>query len=628
MNLLTIKNLTKAYTDKILFDNVDFSVEQGEKVGIIGINGTGKSTLLRIIAGIEKGDAGEYTKGSNVIINYLPQNPEFEKGQTLLDYVMHKNQLNGVKQNSPYWDETTDIEGESKMILNRLGFSDFNVSIDTLSGGQRKKAALAAVLLSKNEILILDEPTNHLDYNMTEWLEGWLKSYRGTLIMITHDRYFLDLVCNRIVELDKGKLYSYKTNYEGFLELKAQREEMALATQAKHQNILRKEIAWMQRGARARSTKQKAHIKRYENLRDEKKVEIDESAQIESLSTRLGNKTIELKNISMSFDDKALIRDFTYTFLRNDRIGILGPNGCGKTTLLRMIMGECASKSGTIEIGETVNIGYYAQEAQDMNPKERVIDYIRDTAEYIRTETGYISASQMLEKFLFTGSLQYQQIEKLSGGEKRRLYLAKVLMGAPNVLILDEPTNDLDISTLCILEDYLDTFQGILITVSHDRYFMDRVVRRMLTFEGDGEIKLFNGSYMEYYDSHREMFKNEMSDGGIETKSKNETLDGIKETTSGSEAYKLQKQKNKKLKFTYNEQREYETIEDDIAAIENEIAEAEKELSNPKLASDFVKLNEITQKKERLEEELEEKLERYVYLEELAEKIACADDKI
>lgn len=614
MNLLTIKNLTKAYTDKVLFDGIDFSVEEGEKVGVIGINGTGKSTLLRIIAGIEEGDSGEYTKGNHVVINYLPQNPEFEKGQTILEYVMGQNQLNGVKYEGDSLADDYGVEGEAKNILTRLGFTDFNQSIDNLSGGQKKKVALAAVLLSKNEILILDEPTNHLDHNMTEWLEGWLKSYRGTLIMITHDRYFLDLVCNRIVELDKGKLYSYKTNYEGFLELKAQREEMALSTQAKHQNILRKEIAWIQRGARARSTKQKAHIKRYEMLRDEEKVQLDSQVEIGSFSSRLGNKTIEIENLSISFEGQPFITNFTYNFLKKDRIGILGPNGCGKTTLLKIIMGEYRPDAGKIEIGETVNIGYYAQEAQGMDPKQRVIDYIRDTAEYIKTEDGgYISASQMLEKFLFTGSLQYQLIEKLSGGEKRRIYLAKILMGAPNVLILDEPTNDLDISTLCILEDYLDTFPGILITVSHDRYFLDRVVDHMLVFEGDSKISLFNGSYQEYYETYGNQLMGE-SAGASENR---KLVDGG-ETLSGAEIYKQQKEKNKKRKMTYNEQREYETIEDDIAALEDKLAQLAEALADPKISSDFVKLSELGKSKEEAEAQLDEKLERYVYLEELA----------
>ena len=620
MNLLTIKNLSKAFTDKVLLDKVDFSLEEGEKVGIIGINGTGKSTLLRIIAGVEEGDEGDYIKGKNVVINYLPQNPVFEPGQTAYDYVITHNQ----------WDpsQASTMEGEAKTILNQLGFEDVYIPVDNLSGGQKKKVALAAVLLSRNEVLILDEPTNHLDHHMTEWLEGWLKSYRGALIMITHDRYFLDLVCNRIVEIDKGKLYSYKTNYEGFLELKSQREEMALATQAKHRNILRKEIAWMQRGARARSTKQKAHIQRYEALRDEKPVEIDSNVEIESLSSRLGNKTIELNHITVTFEGRTYIKDFSYNFQRNDRVGILGPNGCGKSSLLKLIMREFEPDSGTIEIGETVNIGYYAQEAVGMDDNQRVIDYVKDVAEYIRTEDGYISASQLLEKFLFIGSMQYQKIGKLSGGEKRRLYLARVLMGAPNVLILDEPTNDLDISTLYILEDYLDTFQGILITVSHDRYFLDRVVNRMLTFNSTGEITLFNGSYSDYYNSHCGEFEiavgNKKTTGGNNSIS-DDFADGTNgdsgEQLSGAEAYKQQKAQNKKLKFTYKEQLEYDTIEDDIEALENKIAEVDEQLSDPKIASDFVKLNELGAAKSDLEARLDEKMDRYVYLEELAEKI-------
>lgn len=607
MNLLTIKNLTKAYTDKVLFDDVDFSVEEGDKIGIIGINGTGKSTLLKIIAGVEESDKGEYTKGSNVVINYLSQNPDFPEGVTIYDYVIKANQ---------YVHDSFNVEGEAKTILNELGFLDYSLPIDKLSGGQKKKVALAAALLSKSEILILDEPTNHLDNYMTEWLEGWLKNYKGVLIMVTHDRYFLDLVCNKIVEIDKGKLYSYKTNYEGFLELKAQREAMALSTQAKHENILRKEIAWIQRGARARSTKQKAHIARYEALRDEEKVQIDETAQISALSTRLGKKTIELKNISKSFGEKVLIDDFEYIFLKDDRIGILGPNGCGKTTLMKMITGQLLPDSGYIEVGDTVNIGYYAQEAEGMDPNEKVIDYIKDTAEYIKTEDGYISASQMLEKFLFNGTLQHSKIEKLSGGERRRLYLAKVLMGAPNVLILDEPTNDLDISTLCILEDYLDSFPGILIAVSHDRYFLDRVVRRMLTFEGQGRITLYNGSYTDYYTEHKESIITVGSANNENSQNKEGSING------GAEDYKKQKEKNKKLKFTYNEQREYETIEEDIEKLEEKIAECEKGISDPKNASDFVKLSDLSKEKEELEVKLEEKMERYVYLEELAEQIA------
>lgn len=599
MNLLTIKGLSKSFTDKVLFENADFSIEEGEKVGIIGINGTGKSTLLRIIAGLEESDAGEYITANNIVINYLPQNPEFNKGVSVYDYVSEAARAAHSE---------SDIEGDVKNILNRLGFSDYSTPVDTLSGGQKKKVALAAALLKKNELLILDEPTNHLDNFMAEWLEEWLKSYRGALIMVTHDRYFLDLVCNRIVEIDKGKLYSYKENYEGYLSLKAQREAMAEATQKKHENILRKEIAWIQRGARARSTKQKAHIQRYEALRDEEKIKYDNVASIDAISTRMGKKTIELKNLSKSYGDKVLLKDFTYTFLKDDRIGILGPNGSGKTTLMKLITGSLMPDLGSVEIGDTIKIGYYAQEAINMDPEEKVIDYIKDTAEIIQSPDGYITASQMLEKFLFEGSLQYQKIAKLSGGEKRRLYLAKVLMEAPNVLILDEPTNDLDVSTLLVLEDFLDSFKGIVIAVSHDRYFLDRTVNRMLTFEGNGLVQLYNGTYTEYFTEKREEILNT-----VKSTQKN--------SSEGADAYKAQKAQNKKLKFTYQEQKEYETIEYDIEKLEEKIKELEKKLSDRLISSDFVKLNELTKEKEKAEADLEVKMERFLYLEDLAERI-------
>ncbi len=616
--LLTMKHMTKAYTDKVLFRDVDFSLEEGEKVGIIGINGTGKSTLLKIIAGIEEYDEGELVKGNHVMINYLPQNPVFPKGITIYDYVVTANTTS---------ENQWSIEGEAKTILTRLGFTDYQLVVDHLSGGQKKKVALAAALLSKKEVLILDEPTNHLDNAMTEWLELYLREYKGALIMITHDRYFLDLVCNRIVEIHQGKLYSYKTNYEGFLELKAQREASAASTQKKHENMLRKEIAWIQRGARARSTKQKAHIARYEALRDEEKIKQDAQVELSAVSSRLGKKTIELHDISKSYGEHTLIRDFTYTFLRTDRVGILGPNGCGKTTLMKLITEREQPDKGHVEIGETVKIGYYAQEAEAMSPEQKVIDYIRDTAEYIKTEDGVITASQMLENFLFEGSLQHAQIGKLSGGERRRLYLAKVLMEAPNVLILDEPTNDLDISTLCVLEDYLDTFPGILIVVSHDRYFLDRVARRMLTFEEAGRIALYNGSYTEYFQEKGERLWGESTSGseGADRKG-NESGDrddsrSPEGAKSAAQEWKEQKSQMRKLKFTYNEQKEYDTIEEDIEALEQKVVCLEQEMG--KAATDFVKLNQLAKEKEETELLLEEKMERYVYLSELAEKIAA-----
>lgn len=606
MNLLTMKDITKAYTDKVLFDHIDFGINEGEKVGVIGINGTGKSTLLKMIAGLEEAETGDIVKGNRVHINYLPQNPVFPKNMTIYDYVVTANET---------LDNHWSIEGEAKTILNRLGFMEYDTKIDHLSGGQKKKVALAGALLSNSEILILDEPTNHLDNDMTEWLENHLKSYKGALIMVTHDRYFLDLVCNRIVEIDKGKVYSYDSNYEGYLELKAEREEMLMATQNKHANILRKEIAWMQRGARARSTKQKAHIQRYEDLKNEEKIKIDGNVEISALSSRLGKKTIELNKITAGYKDKILIRDFSYIFLKTDRIGILGPNGCGKTTLIKAVMQRMPLMNGTIEIGDTVKIGYYAQENEALDDNQKVIDYVRDTAEYIQTSEGTVTASQMLEKFLFEGALQYSLIGKLSGGEKRRLYLLKVLMEAPNVLILDEPTNDLDIQTLCILEDYLDSFPGILITVSHDRYFLDRVARRMLTFEGNGAVTQFNGSYTEYFKSK------EYGASGENDRNLSRTDKSLADnyTADSENKEKTVKIKTEKLKFTFQEKKEYDTIEQDIEILEMKIGDIDNAIL--RTATDFVKLNELTLEKEKAERLLEEKMERYIYLEELAKKI-------
>ncbi|MEG1876906.1 MAG: ABC-F family ATP-binding cassette domain-containing protein [Lachnospiraceae bacterium] len=589
MNLLTMKDITKAFTDKILFDRVDFSVSEGEKIGILGINGTGKTTLLKIIAGLETSDSGSLVKRNNLCINYLPQHPQFPVGKTIYEYVITENETEENRGN---------IEGDAKTILNRLGFADYETQIAHLSGGQKKKVALAAALLSHSEILILDEPTNHLDNDMTEWLEQYLRAYKGALIMVTHDRYFLDLVCNRIVEIDKGHLYSYDTNYEGYLMLKAEREDSNLATQKKHAGILRKELEWMRRGARARSTKQKAHIQRFEALNREEKIQVDDNVAIHAISTRLGKKTIELNHVTQSYGERRMITDFSYIFLKEDRIGILGPNGCGKTTLLKVIMGLLPMESGTIEIGDTIKIGYYSQDSEALDDTQTVIGYIRETAEYIQTSEGMVSASQMLENFLFVGALQYALIGKLSGGEKRRLYLLKVLMEAPNVLILDEPTNDLDIQTLCILEDYLDRFSGILITVSHDRYFLDRVAKRMLTFEGDGVITQFNGSYTEYFKTREEK-------SPVESKG----------TSNG----KIGKIKEEKIKFTYQEQREYDTIEQDIEQLEEQITQLNAELYTA--ATDFVKLNKLTAKIELTEQQLNEKMERYLYLSDLADKI-------
>ncbi|MCR4903260.1 MAG: ABC-F family ATP-binding cassette domain-containing protein [Butyrivibrio sp.] len=616
-NLLTMKNVSKAFTDKILLEDSDFSIESGSRIGIIGINGTGKSTLLKLIAGLIEPDEGTIVKGNNVVIGYLSQNMDLPEDMTLYNYVVTENARKLAPKDVARQKELAfELEGEAKTILQKLGFSDINAKLGTLSGGQRKKASLCCELLSKSDILLLDEPTNHLDNAMSEWLQEYLNKYRGALVMVTHDRYFLDLVCNKIVEIDHAKLYSYETNYEGYLQLRAERIESALSTQDKHANILRKEIAWMQRGARARSTKQKAHIQRYEALRDEKKLELDRDVEISAASTRLGKKTIEIYDISKSYGDRQLFKDFTFTFTRNDRVGILGPNGCGKTTLMKTILGVIEPDSGHIEIGETVKIGYYAQESKSMDPSMRVIDYIKDTAEYIRTEEGLVSASVMCERFLFDKTLQYSKIEKLSGGERRRLYLLKVLMEAPNVLILDEPTNDLDISTLTILEDYLDCFAGIVITVSHDRYFLDRVVERMLTFDNNGNITLYNGSYTDFFMEHEEdVF------GNLSKATGNADGTGTKAENTGKEAdVKPKYESTHALKFSYKEQKEYDTILDDIDKVEKDLEQVDIDISNN--PTDFVKLNELGKKKEELLQRQEYLMERYVYLEDLAEQIA------
>lgn len=597
MNLLTAKEITKIYTDKNLFTGADFSIEEKDKVGVVGINGTGKSTLLRILAGIEEPDAGEVVKGNKVYVRYLPQNPEFPKGMTIYDYVVTENKTE---------DNEWSIAGDSKSMLKQMGFEDENEVIDHLSGGQKKKVALAAALMAPCDILLLDEPTNHLNSDMILWLENTLIQRKGALVMVTHDRYFLDRVCSRIVEIDKGKLYSYQTNFAGFLEAKAAREDMELATYQKNKNILRIELEWMRRGARARSTKQKAHIQRYEELKNITKAPVqDGKVEVNTVSSRLGKKTLELVELSKSYGDKCLLEDFSYAFRKQDRIGFVGANGCGKTTLMKMIMGLEKPDYGEVIIGPTVKIGYFSQENEYLNPRQRVIDYIRDTAEYVQTEDGSVSASSMLERFLFNSTLQYSLIEKLSGGEKRRLYLLKVLMEAPNILILDEPTNDLDIQTLAILEDYLEKFSGILIAVSHDRYFLDKVADRIFAFEGNGKIRQYEGGYSDYW----EMKQRESSPIGPSEKAEKEPV------------AKTEKVKTTKLKFTWQEQKDYETIEAVIAGIEEKIADLEKQIELS--ATDFVKLNKLTQEKEEQEMLLEEKMERYLYLCDLADKIAA-----
>ena len=610
MNLLTMKNIHKAYTDKVLFKGADFSVNTGDKIGVIGINGTGKSSLLKMIAGIDTCDAGLIVKGNNVVVNYLPQSPTFHDDETIYEHVITANSTEENK-----W----SIEGDARALLDKLGFTDTSISVSSLSGGQKKKVALAAALLSSCDILVLDEPTNHLDNDMTEYLEDYLNNYRGALVMVTHDRYFLDRVTNRIVEIDKGYIYSYNANYEGYLMLKAERENIALATERKNQNILRKEIAWIRRGARARSTKQKAHIKRYEALAAEEMMEADKTVNLSSIASRLGNKTIELHNISKSFPGLThpLIENFSYNFLRNDRIGITGPNGCGKSTLMKLITGKLEPDSGIIEIGETVNIGYFSQENEMLDDNKIVLDYVKETAEYIRTVDGYMSASTLCEEFLFDSTLQHQRIGKLSGGEKRRLYLLKILAGSPNVLILDEPTNDLDISTLCILEDYLDTFQGILIVVSHDRYFLDRVVKRLFVYDGYGQIRQFEGSYTDYYLEYGTFANSVKSGSGSVKPAPASKGKPAADSSKSGAAEKDTAPKRAKNKFTFNEQREYDTIEDDIAACEETIDGLDREIAAS--TTDFTKLNHLMAEKENAELKLEHLMERYVYLTDLLE---------
>lgn len=603
MNILNAEKISKTYGEKVLFDKVVLGVNKGDKIGVIGVNGTGKSTFLKIIAGIEEPDAGEIVSGRGVTVSYLAQAPQFNPGDTIVGYVIK--------------DKNNASEAEAKTILTKLGITDFDASINTLSGGQRKRIALARTLVSPAEVLILDEPTNHLDSDMVIWLEDYIKKFKGELIMVTHDRYFLDNVTNRIVELDGGKLYGYDTNYSGFLELKTQREEMERATEAKRANILRRELEWIRRGCQARSTKQQARIDRYEDMKEasrQARASFENKAlEMNSVSTRLGKKTIELSDICKSFGEKKVIDDFTYIFLRDDRIGIIGKNGCGKSTLMKIITGNLKPDSGSVEIGDTVRIGYFMQENEPLDEKMTVLEFVRSIGEYVTTATGKATASQMCEKFLFGPKSQWTPISKLSGGEKRRLYLLSVLMSAPNVLILDEPTNDLDIETLEILEDYLDGFAGIVIVVSHDRYFLDRTVDRIFSFEGGGRLKQYEGGFSDYYE--KKQAENGIASDGA-TQSVKEAVSG---DTTSAKPKKYYKERENKLKFTYAEQKEYDTIDDDIALLESKIEELDGEIAGA--ATQYSRLNELMQEKADVEAQLEHKMDRWVYLNDLAEKI-------
>ena len=596
MNIINIEHIEKIFGDKVIFEDASLGIQQGDKIGIIGINGTGKSTLLRIIAGEEEPDRGEVIRQNGLKILYLPQNPEFPREGTLASYA-----LKG--------DPQTDWQVES--YLNILGITDLEAPFATLSGGQKRKAALARALSQDFDVLLLDEPTNHLDMEMTGWLEEYLRNMRKTLLMVTHDRYFLDQTVNKILEISRGSLYEYEADYSGFLELKAQREEMELASERKRQSILRIETQWARRGCRARSTKQRARLERLEELKKGKAPLKDQNVELESQTVRMGKKTIELSHISKSYGDKVLIRDFSYIFLKNQKVGFIGKNGCGKSTLMKIIAGLVAPDSGTVEKGETVRIGYFAQEEPEMDPSQRVIDYVKDMGEYFRTGEGRISASQMLERFLFTPDMQYSPIGKLSGGEKRRLYLLGVLAGEINVLIMDEAGNNLDIPTMTILEEYLLSFQGIVITVSHDRYFLDNVADRIFEFDGQGGLCQYEGGYTDYLEAKKNR----------------------QEETKETEQPQTKKESNRdwkgprqaKLKFSFKEQREYETIDQEIADLEERMGKLEEEiLAN---ATNSAKLNGLMAEKEEAEAALEAKMDRWVYLTELAEKIEAEKNK-
>ncbi len=628
MNLITIESISKSYSEKALINDISLGINEGDKIGIVGINGVGKSTLLKIIAGIEKPDTGKITRGNSVFVEYLSQSPDFDPEATVMEQVFRGDSpkiklvreyeiaLQEPETNSEQllrlsmeMDKINgwSLENEAKNVLTKLGIYDFKAKMAVLSGGQRKRIALAAALINPSDLLILDEPTNHLDNSTIDWLEEYLGKRRGALMMITHDRYFLDRVVNQIAELDGGRLYLYKGSYNYYVESKMEREERESASERKRQTLLVKELAWIRRGAKARSTKQKARIERFEKLSEQKTDLNEDKLEISVGSSRLGRKIIELTEINKSFGDNQVIKDFSYIVLRDDRVGIIGPNGSGKTTLMNIIAGISEPDSGTVEIGETVRIGHFSQDTYHMDESSRVIEYIREGAEYLETAEGdRITASQMLERFLFPPSAQWTPISKLSGGEKRRLHLLRVLMEAPNVLLLDEPTNDLDIETLTILEDYIENFSGAVIAVSHDRYFLDKAVKRIFALQGGGSILQYTGNYSDIKESG---LLDEMKDNGEQRQ---------KEKLSDSKT-SVTREKQKPVKFSYKEAKEYEEIDAEIAAIEEKIRELDSRLAGA--SSDYLQLQQLMKEKEEAEDCLEKKLERWVYLNELAEKI-------
>ncbi len=603
MNILNVENVSKTYMSKPVLSDISVGISDTDKIGVVGTNGTGKSTLLSIVAGAALPDSGSVVRTNGLRISYLPQNPVFDPDKSLL-----KNITDKIYSGDDHWDKM----GEIKANLAKFGIDDPECDPSILSGGQKKRAALVAAIMTPSDLLILDEPTNHLDSDMIEWLEEFLKHFRGAILMVTHDRYFLDEVTNQILEIDKGNAYRYESNYSGFLELKQQRLDYERAAERKAATLFRKDLAWMLRGARARSTKQKAHIQRFEELRDRERPEDERSVELSSLPSRMGNKTIILENISKSYEGKVLFKDFSYIFNKLDRIGIIGPNGCGKSTLLKCIIGNIKPDTGTVEIGQTIKIGYFGQENEALDESKNVLDYIKDTAEYIRTEDGLVSASSMCDRFLFGPDMQYAPISKLSGGEKRRLYLLRVLMEAPNVIILDEPTNDLDIQTLRILEDYLDGFAGIIITVSHDRYFLDRVVTRIFAFEPDGTLYQSEGGYSDY-----QVHKN-ISEDSLDVKQGSSP--GKTENAEKKGKYREPRQKTK---LSFKEQKEYDNIEADIEKLEERSSELEVLMAEA--ATDFPKLMELTKEKEDVDNEIERKMDRYVELQEMVDSFSNND---
>ncbi|PCL90299.1 ABC-F type ribosomal protection protein TaeA [Paenibacillus lautus] len=639
MNILTVEQVTKSYGDKILFQDASFGMEDQDKIGIIGVNGTGKSTFMRVIAGIEPPDAGKISMGNRIRVRYLAQNPEFDPDNTVLQQVfegdlpemkavreytetmelleLHPNRED-LQQKLLKLNQTLDtlqawqLESDAKTILSKLGIRNYDAKMGTLSGGQRKRVALAAALIQPSDLLILDEPTNHIDNESVAWLEQYLQKRRGALLMITHDRYFLDRVANVMLELDHGRLFRYEANYSRFLELKAEREEREAASEQKRQNLLRNELAWIRRGAKARTTKQKARIERFEKLKDQEMVHSSGELDVSVASTRLGRKILEIEGLRKKSDDNVLIQNLSYIAVPEDRIGIVGPNGSGKSTLLNLIAGRLQPDAGEVVLGPTVKLGYFTQEHQEMDGSQRVIEYIKDEAEVVRTADGSaITAAQMLERFLFPPALQWTPIAKLSGGEKRRLYLLRVLMSAPNVLLLDEPTNDLDIQTLSVLEQYLDEFPGVCIVVSHDRFFLDRTVDKIMAFEGNGQIRVHVGSYSEYAE-WMQRHGGEAAGGKAEASS-------AKPASGGSGSGSAQEAPRERLKFSYKEQREYEQIDGLIEAAENKLASIQSEMETA--GSDAARLQELMKSQEETEGELEHLMERWTYLNELAEKI-------